>query len=106
MRIIDWSADVCSSDLIARGSMMSGNRSVLKSDKVVNAIDAVNTLPSSSSNEVKMKRQTIGGRKKTMTRLMDFRTEDRARQAISFLRNSATRSEERRVGKACVSTCR
>src|SRR3546814_2028477 len=66
MRISDWSSDVCSSDLRARGI-----------ERPVQLIDAAGTKVADSTH-----------RAPSVDRLRDGR------------------SEERRVGKECVSTCR
>src|SRR3546814_12229748 len=85
MRISDWSSDVCSSDLaiaveVARATV----------DTVVDEIRAVGTL---QPNESVVVRPEIAGR------IIRFGFEEGADV-------EAGRSEERRVGKECVSKCR
>src|SRR3546814_1234678 len=75
MRIIDWSSDVCSSDL----------RRVRRRDEPAN-------LSRHSDDGLS---QVRGGCRHIAARRVCRRVEDHA-----------ARSEERRVGKECVSTCR
>src|SRR3546814_19207368 len=91
MRISDWSSDVCSSDLMATAF-----------DKPVFII---NDVKSAAIAELKF--GLAKGRNDVLVILMDW--------GIGLgiimdgqLRNGAAgfRSEERRVGKECVSTCR
>src|SRR3546814_8504628 len=81
MRISDWSSDVCSSDLFHRGVLAVAERPALPSVRdVVRGARRVLVLEAVNDHE------NIG----------------------SLFRNAAAfgRSEERRVGKECVSTCR
>src|SRR3546814_1075916 len=79
MRISDWSADVCSSDLsVARRLRIADARAMLRRPAHGQQIAA----------DLRAARRLAAGR------LLD----PRHRHAI--------RSEERRVGKECVSTCR
>src|SRR3546814_13986909 len=93
MRISDWSSDVCSSDLDANGLInIAAFEALLGRDVAVVSVMAVN-------NE-------IG----TIQPLETIR--DRAFRIGAFFHTDATqapaamRSEERRVGTECVSTCR
>src|SRR3546814_6369324 len=85
MRISDWSSDVCSSDLLLRGEAVDhpGPLLPVRSPKL-------EPVPSSRPPLV------VGGRSTHAVRRA-------ARLAQGWL---AVRSEERRVGKECVSTCR
>src|SRR3546814_1294533 len=76
MRISDWSSDVCSSDLSSKCSTVSNEMT--------------------TSNEA--------SDKFTLAALLS--TKLRFSCAEYVLRAYSTRSEERRVGKECVSTCR
>src|SRR3546814_5054126 len=89
MRISDWSSDVCSSDLIGRTIAWQG------SGKDETGVDA-------DSGEVLVK---IDPRYFRPTEV-DFLLGDpgKARRVLGW--RHTTRSEERRVGKECVSTCR
>src|SRR3546814_3654441 len=79
MRISDWSSDVCSSDLsgCVGGSAVAGGR----------------RIPSAL--------------RRLLPRCPQHRSGDRGVDAVDGGREKAhVRSEERRVGKECVSTCR
>src|SRR3546814_2774207 len=84
MRISDWSSDVCSSDL--------GNRRSLKLDLVL-LEEVVERRPAGVEH--------AGG-------LGDVAVGDgqRLTQRLALGQEARLRSEERRVGKECVSTCR
>src|SRR3546814_2521723 len=91
MRISDWSSDVCSSDLLGmrfvlRNSFLKKNRITLDAVKDVNF--------SIKEGEVFGLVGESGSGKSTTARL------------IAGLYQTSSRSEERRVGKECVSTCR
>src|SRR3546814_12227355 len=84
MRISDWSSDVCSSDL---------------------ALRRINDLVAAAIEEVLI----AGRRDRSISVGGDPRSE--ADSILAMLQGAqlmarVTRSEERRVGKACVSTCR
>src|SRR3546814_16458255 len=82
MRISDWSSDVCSSDLHIRTLTLLGFPNMSRPG----LLDALN-------------HQNFGYRWATRYIALD---KSDATRALTRLR----RSEERRVGKACVSTCR
>src|SRR3546814_13206425 len=94
MRISDWSSDVCSSDL-PRGS--STHAFMILREKSSMADTGAITLARAAANDL-----LIEG--------ADVRLAAEARLGIAKLQiraaNPAARSEERRVGKECVSTCR
>src|SRR3546814_18144575 len=77
MRISDWSSDVCSSDLLPR-QMTSMSRGMRK------------------YSTVRASAKLFGGMMQTSV----------LRSTKLFAAKSLGRSEERRVGKECVSTCR
>src|SRR3546814_13243930 len=94
MRISDWSSDVCSSDLEETG--LNASRNALQ---IVTLLDAI------ENNKIDA---AIGGAR---------RDEEKARAKERFFshrddfgqwdpKNQRPRSEERRVGKESVSTCR
>src|SRR3546814_14764361 len=83
MRISDWSSDVCSSDL------SSGRQSppISRHSKRELGVPGV-WMGSTKATETQRHRGMIG------------------HEPSLLLREAALRSEERRVGKECVSTCR
>src|SRR3546814_4221539 len=85
MRISDWSSDVCSSDLPVSVSNTFPVESV-DSISFVRALE----LASSASPELAAARRELAA----------------SRALISQAGARPNRSEERRVGKECVSTCR
>src|SRR3546814_12457769 len=99
MRISDWSSDVCSSDLgpvfvplVEAGDVWEGRR-------------AVEDRPDSGPY---LRCESEGWRVRCGIESF-FASQDRARETIgtaSKAKLSSVRSEERRVGKECVSTCR
>src|SRR3546814_2084634 len=88
MRISDWSSDVCSSDLIL----------------AVTAALATASAPSMAQTKV-----TISQAFQSMLYLPFYVAIDKGffkKEGIDVDKETAGRSEERRVGKECVSTCR
>src|SRR3546814_2002723 len=90
MRISDWSSDVCSSDLIRRC------RTGTTSTTFTTATDT-RRMECTMTNTEKQHDSPIamGGARPTRQRL-----------AVARVLEGHDRSEERRVGKECVSTCR
>src|SRR3546814_18569377 len=96
MRISDWSSDVCSSDLIVDPN---GNTITITDDGIIHSAGA----------SVEFERDALG-------RIVAVTDPEGERQTYTYDargdlvahtdREGHTRSEERRVGKACVSTCR
>src|SRR3546814_2853294 len=85
MRISDWSSDVCSSDLFPSiGSMP------------VREITPTHVLDILQKTAKRGAPTVAAEARRTMSAVFEF--------AVATLR--ADRSEERRVGKECVSTCR
>src|SRR3546814_2351542 len=87
MRISDWSSDVCSSDLPQQQRHYQNN----------------------SHNDQRGLRGFLASRPYDFTNLgASFLSEYKERLALSRLQphKGSNRSEERRVGKECVSTCR
>src|SRR3546814_12527689 len=87
MRISDWSSDVCSSDLPVIANQFHGSsqtaQQIFHQRSLVSAfLEARANLGAADGDTFAM-----------------LRAEEQAR-------NTYTRSEERRVGKECVSTCR
>src|SRR3546814_1634679 len=79
MRISDWSSDVCSSDL----------------GRVPSAGVAGAALPGSGRNRMSILPRWCTGAHDSVSQIV-----------ASMASRSSRRSEERRVGKECVSTCR
>src|SRR3546814_13345765 len=95
MRISDWSSDVCSSDLYERvdGSVVKGPS---LSDLVAVDDAAVDTEMEAS----------LEGAFTAMQAMVDRANTIEAYDQMIGEGNAEGRSEERRVGKECVSTCR
>src|SRR3546814_11599579 len=100
MRISDWSSDVCSSDL-----QRSASRRWVREDGGTlyawpgrNCEWEIHAHRQALAIPPGLRRQASGGRKRLRLRLGDAGR--RSAHAVG------TRSEERRVGKECVSTCR
>src|SRR3546814_4144086 len=83
MRISDWSSDVCSSDL--QGRVPPGSKLLPSAD------------PQGPSHYVVKRRVMVSGEN-----LVDSQPSFQDNRPVVSFR----RSEERRVGKECVSTCR
>src|SRR3546814_17205169 len=94
MRISDWSSDVCSSDLAAGTMTASGSHAV-----VATFLAQHNTMPHGgvhAGHDARSPVSTVsstGAQQQVVT------------SHLLKLRGTC-RSEERRVGKECVSTCR
>src|SRR3546814_1028548 len=88
MRISDWSSDVCSSDLLAlwQASMRFGP--ALRPGRAIPVSKAA--LIANSADLIRQARRELDG----------------ADAYVKSQRTAIARSEERRVGKECVSTCR
>src|SRR3546814_18380976 len=107
MRISDWSSDVCSSDLKA------GDRSKC-SEKQARALSILHALESSldfdKGGQVALGLAQIyrEARRLIVSGLQTRSAEEmhQARHIINEIAEAWARSEERRVGKECVSTCR
>src|SRR3546814_5010727 len=78
LRISDWSSDVCSSDLPFRGGDMERRTGIARIQRAGDVIPQV----------------------------VENLTRDETRAPYVFPDHCPVRSEERRVGKECVSTCR
>src|SRR3546814_14685210 len=92
MRISDWSSDVCSSDLSGRVDQCLAPGCIGK--PAGECGELIKTfLHQPSIGEFRSRRQAAA-----------LRTEED--EALRSMIQVGTRSEERRVGKECVSTCR
>src|SRR3546814_12829551 len=105
MRISDWSSDVCSSDLRRAGGQREASTDAPRRNK---AQGAVGTLRAAASSLVRClssdRPRTIGEAPRYGKRCWLHSKGS----SISELKKPPRfrRSEERRVGKECVSTCR
>src|SRR3546814_15934373 len=90
MRISDWSSDVCSSDLPAVAHLFWGAEDFAKARQRM--------------SEVEPERQA--GERARLTALGALVETAGCRRALLLRHFGETRSEERRVGKEGVSTCR
>src|SRR3546814_13465810 len=90
MRISDWSSDVCSSDLRRdRGPKHTPRNGTL--DEILVDWDEF--------------RATRGQLGTAFVRILGYFREDGVKSVVA-IEEAMRRSEERRVGKECVSTCR
>src|SRR3546814_15540984 len=91
MRISDWSSDVCSSDLKSGGINQNG---------VPNGADGNPLLAAATIKPESVQHYEAGAKAEFWDRRGTFN--------LSIFRTDIKnyRSEERRVGKECVSTCR
>src|SRR3546814_18084456 len=100
MRISDWSSDVCSSDLARilrqRGRALGHTRQLMLSA----------TLTSSDKDCVSHLAKNMFLIGSTLPLPCAPATISRCSPEMSCQRQTTSRSEERRVGKECVSTCR
>src|SRR3546814_12540774 len=96
MRIGDWSSDVCSSDLPQ--DSLSSFKQFYQVERMIRGTRVKITLTySQTSNQVRIAVCCLGEQRIRMESL---------KWAIFGKQNWRYRSEERRVGKECVSTCR
>src|SRR3546814_19368862 len=93
MRISDWSSDVCSSDLDALGAAVDG------------ATEAAG-LPLHVEAQRERVEVAEGGKRRPSHRILLHGGEQHVANFAEAERGHPHRSEERRVGKECVSTCR
>src|SRR3546814_20904172 len=101
LRISDWSSDVCSSDLC------NHHRVIASEAKQSRAVTARSGLP----RRLRLLAMTSRKMETMVFHLRYFRNDPKAylvlnRQTPPGTNASGRRSEERRVGKECVSTCR
>src|SRR3546814_13701743 len=101
MRISDWSSDVCSSDLIEEITEFDP----LTGKKIAN-LNYVRVFANSHyvTPGPTLKQASEAIRHELTERLKELEAEGRLLEAQRL--EQRTRSEERRVGKECVSTCR
>src|SRR3546814_11762520 len=90
MRISDWSSDVCSSDLVGVGVALAPGEDHLErlGHELVDHVEGVVA-----------QEQRVAAGQATVRRVL-------VAAALGAVVRDRLRSEERRVGKECVSTCR
>src|SRR3546814_17179907 len=103
MRISDWSSDVCSSDLALvtverEGVLASYVTEISGKDPVIEV-----KMPGSYAPDVYVSVLAVRGR---VDGFWSWLSHLAYKWGLPFGSPVATRSEERRVGKECVSTCR
>src|SRR3546814_17259016 len=111
MRISDWSSDVCSSDLLLKNNEATNPDTEVverrcKAQGVLADEEAVQVRGSSHCDDNRCE-QMVGSGEIAVGRRRDVeqgRGEQQRHREVQP--QEPPRSEERRVGKACVSTCR
>src|SRR3546814_20676770 len=118
MRISDWSSDVCSSDLLrvidAGNYIGAGDANGIAVITQVTPIDVVFNVPQDRVGEIRARADqgvlpavALDRTRTTALAPGNFLTlENQVDVTTGTVRAQARRSEERRVGKECVSTCR
>src|SRR3546814_11623774 len=96
MRISDWSSDVCSSDLLSNTFVVQSYRA----GKTRTAEFSKGILLTDQEKETSQRNGTA------ITFIPDESIFRNYKYRTEFIENMIWRSEERRVGKECVSTCR
>src|SRR3546814_17296323 len=91
MRISDWSSDVCSSDLIDRQVRVDLDPAALQALGV--------TAGDVSQQLARIQVERAGGK-------AELDGEQQVIRTVGTIDSAKARSEERRVGKECVSPCR
>src|SRR3546814_11339278 len=103
MRISDWSSDVCSSDLKVRDIVAE---IAAASREQATGLDQINTAVG-SMDEMTQRNAALVEETTAAAQSLNGQAQELA-QLVGFFRlgGSTARSEERRVGQECVSTCR
>src|SRR3546814_19234648 len=103
MRISDWSSDVCSSDLLCKRTSRA-----LDGDDCPYWFEATQEQPMDLAGYYRYEARWPNGSKTVGTADVDkLHAGDDEGYAELIIRDpESNRSEERRVGKECVSTCR
>src|SRR3546814_10987952 len=108
MRISDWSSDVCSSDLrVALARALIARPKLLLLDEPLSALDR--GLRGKMQHELKALQNELGISFVFVTHDQEEALTMSDRIAVlgdGKVQQLGSRSEERRVGKECVSTCR
>src|SRR3546814_17119659 len=97
MRISDWSSDVCSSDLLAKSENL--DRELGACLEIINSEARKKVFDSGIIHKIHSKADLSRKR---------FFPRDKTQESSEYkeISDKWGRSEERRVGKECVSTCR
>src|SRR3546814_11397957 len=95
MRISDWSSDVCSSDLVEEKPLTGEVESV-----------KVEAKPASSGAPIVDNKAAYATKKVELVEPKHSESETSQKESKKVETKAKQRSEERRVGKECVSTCR
>src|SRR3546814_13663119 len=113
MRISDWSSDVCSSDLLdqARFGVARWRLRLVALDLDTGLGERVALCHRGQQARVLVVRTVIAtfvikGKEAGEFHDLSRRAQDRLARAVAQIDAGALRSEERRVGKECVSKCR
>src|SRR3546814_14902553 len=129
MRISDWSSDVCSSDLTQAGDLEVGLSRLAQESSAAQEASAIATQRITTQvTQIELATERTGNQIETLTARLNENVDSalvRTAEAVEATRNSvnlqseamlgavesarltlAERSEARRVGKECVSTCR
>src|SRR3546814_20369815 len=93
MRISDWSSDVCSSDLLDYQPL----------PQIVLIVDELADLMVTVGKEIEVLIQRLSQKSRAAGIHLIMATQ---RPSVDVITGVIKRSEERRVGKECVSTCR
>src|SRR3546814_12825886 len=96
MRISDWSSDVCSSDLPLQAIR---TQAMTKAQHIVTALLLATTACSNASD-------ISGAYERGIAALEAGQPRTARVEFMNAIKADPDRSEERRVGKECVSTCR
>src|SRR3546814_11814898 len=96
MRISDWSSDVCSSDLFEdMPGQLNSFIATIDGEEVASAATPINSVETVAFSGDSLGEKEVGGN----TSAVDL-------TGLPSGEKTVERSEERRVGKECVSTCR
>src|SRR3546814_13524777 len=112
MRISDWSSDVCSSDLtgsyvLARAGLLDGYRCTIHWENLASFCEDFPEIEVTSELfEIDRNRFTCSGGTATIDMMLNVIARQPGPELAASVADQFMRSEERRVGKECVRTCR
>src|SRR3546814_13332066 len=105
MRISDWSSDVCSSDLERQNFLRKRGFSKGETEKIIATVLQEEGHPPSSIFDFVQGINAVARHRPHQDARLEL--EGKGAKLLASVRWSGVdRSEERRVGKECVSTCR